>query len=80
MLAGLSGAIRNDGDGSTPEQPYKVVSVQEEYAVCRMAGWSIQGRALVNEGGKPFDLFTIVDREGVERKIYFDIGTFFGKL
>jgi hypothetical protein len=78
-LDGLTKAIRNGGDGSTAETGYKVISVREEYAVCRMAGWQLKGRALVHEGGEPFDLFQVVDRAGVERKVYFDIGSFFGK-
>ncbi len=80
MLRGLFKAITRGHDGSSPEQSYTVMSVAEEYAVCRLAGWSVKGQALVGKEGKMYDQLTVEDREGTEFSVYFDTSSFFGKF
>jgi hypothetical protein len=37
-------------------------------------------QSLLFEKGKPYDLLEFVDADGSAHSIYFDIGSFFGKM
>ena len=80
MLTGLSKAIRNGHDGSSPEQAWAVLSLGEEYAVCRVAGWKVQEQGLAAKEGKHYDVLTVVDLDGRKFDVYFDITSFYGKF
>lgn len=77
MLTGLSKAIRNGHDGSSPEQAYSVLSVGEEYAVCRVAGWKVQNQSLISNEGKTYDVLSVRDLDGRTFDVYFDITPFY---
>lgn len=80
MLRGLSSAIRNQHDGSSPEQAWNALNVAEEFSVCRLAGWRVQNQDLVRRDSRAFDRLMVVNREGKSFPIYFDISSWYGKL
>ncbi len=80
MLRGLSSAIRAQHDGSSPEQSWNALNVAEEYSVCRLAGWKWQSQGTVSQGARQFDRVMVVNAEGNNFPIYFDITGWFGKL
>ena len=80
MLTGLSKSIRNGHDGSSPDQAYAILSVGEEYAVCRVAGWKVQEQGLAAKDGRRYDVLTVIDLDGRKFDVFFDITSFFGKF
>jgi hypothetical protein len=42
-------------------------------------GYKFKSQTLQLIDGKPYDVITIITKEGEEKKIYFDISKFFGK-
>ena len=80
MLRGLSNAIRNKRDGSSPEEAWNALNVTEEFSVCRLAGWRLQSQDLVRRDSRAFDRVMVVNGEGKSFAIYFDISDWFGKL
>ena len=43
-------------------------------------GYEGLGQAVTFENGKPYDLFFIRTADGVEKTVYFDISSFYGKF
>ena len=80
MLRGLSNAIRNQHDGSSPEEAWNSLNVTEEFSVCRLAGWRVQSQDLVRRDSRAFDRLVVINGEGKSFPIYFDISAWFGKL
>lgn len=68
------------GDGSSPAQAVVVGSVAEEYAWVqrRCPGFQPQMQALQQIDGRPYDVLTLRNAKGEERKVYFDISRFYG--
>ena len=71
----LLNSVLNSGDGQTAKTAYRVISVQEEYAViCALGGRTVK-QVLVNDGeGRFYDVHEIV-RPGLDDKeqIFFDV-------
>ena len=80
MLRGLSNAIRNKRNGSSPDEAWNSLNVNEEFSVCRLAGWRVQSQDLVRRDSRAFDRIMVVNGEGKSFPIYFDISNWFGKL
>lgn len=80
VLRGLSGAIRANHDGSSPEQAWNALNMSEEYSVCRLAGWKWQSQTIVRQGARQYDRVMVVNAEGKSFPIYFDISAWFGRL
>jgi hypothetical protein len=67
-------------DGASAERAFKVKSVPEEYEILRALGLKPGIQSLVSDHGRMYDLLTVTDpRTGQERKLWFDINSFFGK-
>lgn len=86
--AALAEITYEGGDGATPETAIVIVgAVGESDGVGSEYEWlaknrpdaKMQSQALLNEGGRDYDLL-IVQTGGKEEKIYFDITAFFGKF
>jgi hypothetical protein len=76
------------GDGSTVETAIVIegalgesdgVGSEYEWLAKNRPDAKMQSQALLNDGGKVYDLL-IVQTGGKEEKIYFDITAFFGKF
>lgn len=80
MLRGLLVAIRGARDGKSAKTAWPVLNVGEEYAVCRLLGLKVKNRGLVTDESGSYDAMDVVDRDGKEFTIYFDVSSFFGKL
>jgi hypothetical protein len=69
--------ILSSADGATQATAYKVSSVHEEYEVLAALHLTPKDQALV-VGKKPCDAITaIVPATGAERKLWFDISSFY---
>jgi hypothetical protein len=69
-------------DGSSPASAIIVSSAGEEYSWVRRycPGYTVAGQYLTPEvDGKRFDMLVLHSTEGDERKVYFDISSFYGK-
>jgi len=73
ILNKLLKSILNSGDGKTPETAYVVINVDEEYALLSSLGLERIGQFLLNNK-QGYDLLIVVDSEGNQSKIYFDVG------
>jgi hypothetical protein len=69
-------------DGSCPASAVVVDSVREEYQwmLKHFPGYMLSSQKLVEPEGKPFDVMTWHNGEGMEVAVYFDISSFFGRL
>jgi len=65
--------IQEQHEGAGVDAEYKWI--REHYR-----GSKVQGQALTNKNGKPYDILTIRTADGAEKKVYFDISNFFGKF
>lgn len=71
--------ILASADGKTRETAYPVGAVSEEYDLLRALGFKPKEQALIVEGKKAFDVLTVIEtRSGEDRKVWFDISSFFG--
>jgi len=59
------------GDGLTPESPFTVISVAEEYELLHSLGLRTTRQALINANGHAFDLMGTVDDAGKAQDYYF---------
>lgn len=68
-------------DGMTFETAIVVKSVKEEYGwiATNYPGSKIQGQALVNKSGRPYDVLTFETKDGETKEAHFDISKFYGK-
>ena len=73
-------AIQSGELGATQETAIKVRSVREEYQILNELGLKMQKQALSLDGRKAYDVLTVIDPEtGVERQLWFDVSSFFGR-
>lgn len=74
QLTMLFYAILSTGDGQSKETAFYITSVSDEYTFMKMIGVRPQGQALVgSDNGESFDVMDIVDDDGSEGKLYFNI-------
>ena len=70
----LLDSILNWGDGQTAATAYKVISVQEEYAVLRVLGVTPVRQSLHRADGHSYDVFAVKDaRSGEEMQVFFNV-------
>lgn len=69
-----------ENDGSSFEKAVKVQNIPEEYEWLRKyyPGYKMLLQQLVFENNSPYDILSI-EINGVRKKVYFDISSFFGK-
>lgn len=73
-------SIFASGDGSQ-QHPFKVIAVQEEYALIGLMGYRPAGQSLGECGPHPCDVMEVTDREtGGKRTLFFDISLPMGSL
>jgi hypothetical protein len=74
VVQGILDSILKSGDGKTLETAYKVISVDEEYALTRSQGLRVAEQSLVREGEHSYDVLTVLDPETrATRDLYFNI-------
>jgi len=78
-MKGLMDSIVASGDGETPQTPFVVISVNEEYDYLNMVGLRPTNQSLV-QGKTLVDAMTAVNREGREFTVYFSPGAHFARL
>jgi hypothetical protein len=67
-------------DGASAERAFKVNGVPEEYEIVRALGLKPGMQSLVSDHGRMYDVLTVTDpKTGRERRLWFDINSFFGK-
>ena len=71
---GLVHSILDSGDGLAPATAYRVVSLDEEYAVLNLLDLKVGQQALVQDGGHSYDRFTVsmADADG-NVEVFFEI-------
>lgn len=71
---GLVHSILDSGDGLAPATAYRVVSLDEEYAVLNLLDLKVGRQALVQDGGHSYDRFTVsmADAKG-DIEVFFEI-------
>jgi len=66
-------------DGTSAETAFRVRSVRQEYQVVQALGLQTRSQSLIFVGRRPFDVLTVTDpRSGEERRLWFDISSFYG--
>lgn len=71
----LVNSILDSGDGTTPETAWKVISLEEEYAILHLKDRRPQGQALIHHHDTPYDRFDFADGSA---PVFFNISAFFG--
>jgi hypothetical protein len=56
------------------------IAAEREWLEAHYPGYQKMEQALTEHSGKMYDIITILTTEGVEKEIYFDITSFYGKL
>jgi hypothetical protein len=70
----LLDSILNWGDGQSAATAYKVISLQEEYAVLRVLGVTPLSQSLQRADGHSYDVFSAKDdRSGERMQVFFNI-------
>jgi len=74
IFLGLVHSILDSGDGLAPATAYRVVSLDEEYAVLNLLDLKVGQQALVQDSGHSYDRFTVsmADAKG-EIEVFFEI-------
>ena len=81
VASGLFRSIVASGDGMTPETPFVVIAIAEEYMVLRERGLRPAGQALLQTANGPVDALTGVDpANGMRQTLYFDVNRLFMAL
>jgi len=76
---GLVRSIMDSGDGESEATAYKVVTVDEEYAILRIRGYGFRGQGLRHNDGHSYDVMTVMNPEtSQEEELYFNIDPIFG--
>jgi hypothetical protein len=76
-----NGGVSPDSNGSSPQMAISVRSGLEEYDwfVRNLQDARLVGKALSFFDGKPFDVLTFAVGSGGERRVFFDISSFYGR-
>ncbi len=61
VAQGVIDSILKSGDGKTFETAYKVIAVDEEYALVQSQGLRVTEQALLREGEHSYDVLTVLD-------------------
>ena len=70
----LLDSILTRGDGQSAATAYKVISVQEEYAVLRVLGVTPVSQSLHHADGHSYDVFAVKDvRSSEDMQVFFNI-------
>jgi len=70
----LLDSILNWGDGQSAATAYKVISIQEEYAVLRVLGVTPIQQSLLHSDGHNYDVFAVKDsRSGEDMQVFFNV-------
>jgi hypothetical protein len=72
IVIGLVKSIRT-GDGKTPATAFTVICVGEEYSLIGIMGLRRTQQALINRDGHSYDVLNVVDHDGKEQSLYFQI-------
>ncbi len=76
VTRGLFDSICEDTDGTSPESPCRVISVDEEYFYLGASGLQVQEQTLSTCKYGPCDMMRVRDQEtDAESTLYFDIST-----
>jgi hypothetical protein len=75
---GLLNSIVTNGNGRSADTAWKVISIEEEYFIMRMAGMQLRTQSLINDKGRVFDRMDVTTQDGKQLQLWFDIGLFFG--
>lgn len=73
MVEGLLNSIKASNDGKSKEKAFEVISINEEYGLIRTLGVRPINQALVEDKGHSYDVITVVDPQGQQSQIYFNI-------
>ena len=73
VMHGLIDSILNSGDGKDAATAYVVIEVGEEYFILNVFGCRMKQQALVGHDGHMVDRMDVVDREGRELALFFNI-------
>jgi hypothetical protein len=73
IIKKLVESILNSGDGNTPETAYIVINTYEEYALLKLFGLKMIEQKLMKINDRSYDLLEVVDKEGNQKGVYFDI-------
>lgn len=74
IAVGLARSILDSSDGASTDTAYKVISVQEEYAIMRLMGWMPGKQSYLSQRSRTYDKMEMIDRKdnsAVTR--YFDV-------
>lgn len=77
----LADSVLLNGDGKGFATAFRVITVDEEYAVIRLMGLEISGQMLVEDEGKQFDVLKVSSRKGgAPFDLYFNVDLPLGQL
>ena len=84
MMAGCAASYIDSSqgrDGSTFQKAVVVGSVRAEYLYIdrTYSGANILSQMVVDNNGNPYDVVTILTKEGTKKDVYFDISKFYRK-
>ncbi|HVR95998.1 MAG TPA: DUF4919 domain-containing protein [Thermoanaerobaculia bacterium] len=74
VVKGIIDSIFKSGDGRTTETAFKVITVDEEYALLQSQGLRVAGQSLVNDEKHSYDVLNALDPISmVTQEVYFNI-------
>jgi hypothetical protein len=69
---GLLKSILATGNGASCAAAWNVVTLEEEYFVLRVRGYTLQEQSLERGGGKTCDRMEVIEEDGAKHVVYFD--------
>ena len=73
VFLGLIDSIRSSGDGKSPATAWVVISVDEEYAVLQVLGFTSSGQSLLQQNGHSYDVMKAKNDAGTEQTFFFNV-------
>lgn len=77
IVIGLLRSIGRSGSGESCREGIVVIDVEEEYFILGVRGWKLKRQRTVSDGDITCDLMEVVDSDGNERRVYFNVNIVF---
>ena len=77
IVIGLLRSIGRSGSGESCREGIVVIDVEEEYFILGVRGWKLKRQQTVSDGDNTCDLMQVVDSDGKERSVFFNVNIVF---
>lgn len=76
----LFNAVRSTGDGTSYENAFHIIIVNQSYFIMNVFGFNPTSQALAHNNGQSYDVFNLEDNDEDIEKLYFNVSTCFNSF